>query len=418
MRATLARSVEIGVFVVALSLASGSELFAQKVGIESGHLGRTVGALGAVCPNGIREVDVAKSVSDKVASTLRRDGYTVNVLTGVLMKGGKQDPKGIWVHRGYSAAVFVSLHLDVCNTKAVGFKVARWKGYKADGTDGSGDASDRLVSAIWREYGLITRQKKHTSTITNAMRLYYGLGPTSGISPSTPGAILELAFLSEYGLTGSQAGHWKMAYGVVNAITAFFDAADKPTVTTSAAKDVESTTATLTGLVNPNGLSTKVFFQWGLTAAYGKTTAQQDKGSGTAQVGVTAAIAGLAPDTTYHARLVGTNAHGTTNGQDITFKTKAGAGPGAFTLTGAIPECIGSLRQIRLTWTPSSGVTTYAVYRNESAYVSGLSAATLTFRNTGSNITPGVTYTYFIRAKSAAGYRDSNTLQATAPNCS
>src|SRR5213075_738758 len=87
-----------------------------------------------------------------------------------------------------------------------------------------------------------------------------------------------------------------------------------------------------------------------------------------------------------------------------------------FTLTSATPSCSGSSPQITLNWTASSGVATYDVYRNGTLYSSGIPAGTLSFLNTGSNVTAGTTYTYFIRARNATGTTDSNSLQATAPN--
>ena len=49
-----------------------------------------------------------------------------------------------------------------------------------------------------------------------------------------------------------------------------------PTVTTTAATNVTSSSATLNGTVNPNGLTTSVYFQYGTTSGYGITTASQN----------------------------------------------------------------------------------------------------------------------------------------------
>jgi len=92
--------------------------------------------------------------------------------------------------------------------------------------------------------------------------------------------------------------------------------------------------------------------------------------------------------------------------------------PGAFSLGGATPACSGGAPRITLNWTASSGVSTYDVYRNGSLYSPGVPAGTLTFLNTGSNVSPGATYTYFIRARNASGSRDSGAVSATAlSNC-
>ena len=99
-------------------------------------------------------------------------------------------------------------------------------------------------------------------------------------------------------------------------------AATKPTVTTGGVAKVTPSTASLLGKVNPNGAATTYLFQYGPTTLYGTNTAIAAAGGGVAVVNVVADIAGLAPATTYHYRLVATNSKGTTRGADRTFKTK------------------------------------------------------------------------------------------------
>jgi len=99
-------------------------------------------------------------------------------------------------------------------------------------------------------------------------------------------------------------------------------AATKPTVTTGGVAKVTPSTASLLGKVNPNGAATTYVFQYGPTTLYGVLTTVTAAGGGTSAVNVLADIAGLAPATTYHYRLVATNSKGTTRGADRTFKTK------------------------------------------------------------------------------------------------
>jgi hypothetical protein len=98
-------------------------------------------------------------------------------------------------------------------------------------------------------------------------------------------------------------------------------AASAPSTTTSSPADVGQSSATLNGTVNPNGQSTTYYFQYGTTTSYGTQTSPADVGSGTTPVAVHQAIFGLSQNTTYHYRLVATNATGTTNGADGTFTT-------------------------------------------------------------------------------------------------
>jgi hypothetical protein len=95
-----------------------------------------------------------------------------------------------------------------------------------------------------------------------------------------------------------------------------------PTVTTGAATNVTTSTATLNGSVTANGSSTTVTFQYGVTTSYGSTaTATQSPVTGNVVVAVSAALTGLTSATVYHYRTVGVNANGTTYGSDMTFST-------------------------------------------------------------------------------------------------
>jgi hypothetical protein len=98
-------------------------------------------------------------------------------------------------------------------------------------------------------------------------------------------------------------------------------AAAQPSVTTGGASALAPDSATVAGSVNPNGLVTTWYFQYGKTKSYGSRTTAQDAGSGSKRVRVTSTLTGLANKTTYHYRLVATNSRGTTVGADKTFKT-------------------------------------------------------------------------------------------------
>src|SRR4051812_23682586 len=84
-----------------------------------------------------------------------------------------------------------------------------------------------------------------------------------------------------------------------------------PAVTTGGAAQVTITTATLTGTVNPGGVATSYYFQYGTTTAYGSRTPSTGAGGGTANVAAAAQIGGLGPNTKYHYRLVAHSAGGT-----------------------------------------------------------------------------------------------------------
>jgi hypothetical protein len=98
-----------------------------------------------------------------------------------------------------------------------------------------------------------------------------------------------------------------------------------PAPATGGAKSVTSTSAVLTGSVNPNNEATTYHFEYGPTNKYGSVTPDQGPtAANKVKTNVSAAISGLAPGATYHYRLVATNASGTKAAGDKTFKTGAG----------------------------------------------------------------------------------------------
>jgi DNA-binding beta-propeller fold protein YncE len=107
-------------------------------------------------------------------------------------------------------------------------------------------------------------------------------------------------------------------------VTATFAQKQPGVFTTAGATAITQKAATVAGSVNPNGTATSCEFEYGITTAYGsKAPCASSPGSGIGAVTVSAALAGLAPSTTYHFRLVATNAGGTAKGADQTFATLA-----------------------------------------------------------------------------------------------
>jgi hypothetical protein len=98
-----------------------------------------------------------------------------------------------------------------------------------------------------------------------------------------------------------------------------------PSATTGVATNVQQFQATLNGEVNPEGSDTHYYFQYGPTASYGfdvPASPGNDAGSGTTSVGASATASGLHANTTYHYRLVASNANGTSYGADHEVKTE------------------------------------------------------------------------------------------------
>jgi DNA-binding beta-propeller fold protein YncE len=94
-----------------------------------------------------------------------------------------------------------------------------------------------------------------------------------------------------------------------------------PLAGTEAATELTPYSAQLNGTINPAGVPTEWWFDWGPTPAYGSSTGVGQGGSGTNYKGVAAPILGLQPATTYHYQLVARNAVGTTYGGNRTVTT-------------------------------------------------------------------------------------------------
>jgi hypothetical protein len=133
------------------------------------------------------------------------------------------------------------------------------------------------------------------------------------------------------------AGALACAFAAMLLLTTTALAAGAPVIGATAATDVEGISALLTAKANPNGQATTYRFQYGTAACSAGSCASTPEavlGSGSGDRSATSAISGLIPDTTYHYRLVATNASspsGGTLGPEQTFTTTHGFGflPGA-----------------------------------------------------------------------------------------
>ena len=150
---------------------------------------------------------------------------------------------------------------------------------------------------------------------------------TKGLSAANGDTHLFASFVRSIPAGGSATLRtaYSWAYTIADAHTLAATAQQSftpPGATTGSASSITTTGATVSGSVNPNAQATTYQFQFGTSTSYGGTTAVTSAGSGTSATAVSAALTGLKPNTNYHYRVVATNASGTTNGADATFKTK------------------------------------------------------------------------------------------------
>jgi sugar lactone lactonase YvrE len=107
----------------------------------------------------------------------------------------------------------------------------------------------------------------------------------------------------------------------VTSVVAYFNAVTLPDVVTGPPSGETATTATVSGTVDPLGIATDYFFEYGLTSSYGSSTAVESAGDGTGPAPADAELTDLQPNQTYHYRLVATNVSGPNQGEDATLIT-------------------------------------------------------------------------------------------------
>jgi hypothetical protein len=94
-----------------------------------------------------------------------------------------------------------------------------------------------------------------------------------------------------------------------------------PRVGAASVERVATTSAVVAATIDAQGIATVYRIQYGATAAYGAQTGPASAGSGSGAARFTRTLPGLAPNTTYHFRVVASNAGGATLGADASFTT-------------------------------------------------------------------------------------------------
>jgi uncharacterized repeat protein (TIGR01451 family) len=251
--------------------------------------------------------------------------------------------------------------------------------------------------------------------LSTSVHFQYGLTASYGsttASQTKTGTTSQNVSANISGLSASTTYHFRIVatnsagtrYGADKTFTTL-SPTGAPVAITKSSTNVASFSSTLNGSLNPHGLTTLVYFQYGTTTGYGLTTASQSRSGNTYQ-NISANISGLSASSTYHFRIVATNNAGTTYGADNTFTTLSPTGaPVAITepatnVAGSSATLNGSLDPHGLTttvyfqWgaTTSYGHTTALqsqsgnTFRNIAANISGLSThTTYHFRTVATN---------------------------------
>jgi N-acetylmuramoyl-L-alanine amidase len=177
----------------------GTPLPQVRIGIVAGHYGYDSGA---VCEDGITEVEINFKIATIVQQKLAAQGFQADLLE-------EFDPR----LQNYRAAALVSIHNDSCvyiNDQATGFKVATALGSRDK------NLSNRLNLCLRDRYQRVTGLPWHDS-VTYDMTLYHAFDQ---VSPNTPATIIETGFMYlDYDLLTQQPD--LVAAGVVEGILCF-----------------------------------------------------------------------------------------------------------------------------------------------------------------------------------------------------
>jgi hypothetical protein len=166
----------------------------------------------------------------------------------------------------------------------------------------------------------------------------YGTSPSFGTSTAEGDAGSGTAGVAESSTVTSLAAGTTYYYRIVAASasgttdgsTQSFTTQPPPAVTTNPASEVKVAQVTFDSTVNPEGLATRSFFEYGSEAGhYTSATTQIEAGSGTSGVAQNATISSLQPNTTIHYRIVAYSSAGASYGADETVTTTILSKPSA-----------------------------------------------------------------------------------------
>jgi N-acetylmuramoyl-L-alanine amidase len=149
------------------------------IGIVVGHWDDNTKDPGAVCPDGLTELEVNQGIAARVEQNLVDQGFDVDLLR-------EFDSK----LQGYKSLALVSIHADSCqfiNDEATGFKLA------AALSNQYPERASRLTACIKDRYEKATGMKYHPSTITNDMSSYHAFDE---VDSNTNAVIIEVGFLN------------------------------------------------------------------------------------------------------------------------------------------------------------------------------------------------------------------------------
>lgn len=160
----------------ALPAVTGTPHARPLIGVVAGHWQNDSGA---ICPDGLQEVDINLTIATLVQKFLIQTGFDAELLA-------ERDPR----LNDYRASALISIHADSCdyiNSEATGYKVAAAQATRYP------ERTARLTACLVQRYGETTRLPLHLGSITEHMTRYHAF---EEVDPNTPAAIIETGFMN------------------------------------------------------------------------------------------------------------------------------------------------------------------------------------------------------------------------------
>lgn len=292
----------------------------------------------------------------------------------------------------------------------------------------AGGATNPTVQIdLYENGGLVTSGSPTTVTSSSGQMITFTWDATA---LGTPNGSLVEAYIHGIASGGKPADRATVSVGAVEWNVDYTVGASAPTVTTSAATNIEATTATLNGNVtNTGGENPTVTVYWGDEDG-GVTPGNWDYNSAPTSPGQPQGVAAfyknatsLPTGTTIYFNAKGTNSGGTDWGTTQSFLTKPATPTNVAATDGDHTD------KVTVTWTKSTGATGYQIYRDGNALGwlgnvatgddTGADAPTITpgtasasdgdyvdyvtLSLSGETANNGSTHSYKVRAKNATG---------------
>jgi phosphodiesterase/alkaline phosphatase D-like protein len=276
------------------------------------------------------------------------------------------------------------------------------------------------ITTYWFEYGL----QPNSTSRTTAQTLGSGY-----MTFSTPGYITGLSSNTKYYfrlVADNGLGKVMGQQYAFQTTLATPPQGTAPTTQSLAASVSTRTTVNVNGRINPNGVPTTFWFEYGQSSSLGSVTVFQPIGNAIVNQDVSVSLTGLQPQTKYYFRLNAQNQLGTTNGTILTFTTQGPAVATAPTIdTKAASSIASTTATLNGSVIPNGSDATYWFEYSTNALTSSLLGTATSEHDAGAGyilvatnqaitgLSPNTKYYYRIGARNSLGTTRGDSVTFT-----